>query len=240
MSAPANRAKRGAMSEAASDPGDSLRLIEAVIFASGEPVGERALASYLPAGTELAPLLAALSAQYRGRGIVLERHGGGWAFRTAADLAGRLALEQTRERKLSRAAVETLAIIAYHQPVTRPEIEEIRGVALSKGTLDVLFAAGWIHPRGRRQTPGRPLTWGTTDAFLDHFGLGSLADLPGVAELRAAGLLDLSPAAGAYANRAGATGPLVDLLPEAAGPVEDAADEGGLDAFEAALATEDP
>ncbi|MFD2232381.1 SMC-Scp complex subunit ScpB [Phaeospirillum tilakii] len=215
---------------------DSLRLLEAVIFASGEPVAERALALYLPPGTALAPLLERLRRDYQARGIVLERAGQGWAFRTAPDLAGRLTLEQPRERKLSRAAVETLAIIAYHQPVTRAEIEEIRGVALSKGTLDVLFAAGWIHPRGRRQTPGRPLTWGTTDSFLDHFGLGSLDELPGLAELRAAGLLDLAPGAGAYANRGGLGGPAADLLPEPAATEQDIA---ALDAFEAGLASED-
>jgi len=216
---------------------DFLRLIEAVIFAAGAPISERTLAEYLPPGTALAPLLARLGARYRDRGITLERHGGGWAFRTAPDLADKLRLEQPRDRKLSRAAVETLAIIAYHQPVTRGEIEEIRGVALSKGTLDVLFAAGWIHPRGRRQSPGRPLTWGTTDGFLDHFGLASLADLPSLADLRAAGLLDLSPTAGAYANRAGLSGPPVDLSPGPAGAEDEP--EDGLDAFEAALTAEE-
>lgn len=196
-----------------SDP-DLLRLVEAVIFASGEPVSERALAAHLPEGTNLSRLLNELEGLYAGRGISLVRRGQGWAFRTAADLAGRLRIERTQERKLSRATVETLAIIAYHQPVTRAEIEEVRGVALSKGTLDILFAAGWIRPRGRRVTPGRPLTWGTTDAFLDHFGLESISDLPGLKDLEAAGLLDPNSSAGAYGNRAFAGGTLVDTLPE--------------------------
>ncbi len=179
-----------------------LRLIEALIFASAEPVSERAMAERLPDGIDLAALLGELEGHYAVRGFHLVRRGQGWAFRTAPDLAEALRIERDQERKLSRAAVETLAIIAYHQPVTRSEIEEIRGVALSKGTLDTLFAAGWISPKGRRRSPGRPLTWGTTDGFLDHFALSSLDDLPGVKELEAAGLLDSRAAAGAYSNRA--------------------------------------
>jgi len=230
MSAPGNAAMATTTEQAMSDP-DLLRLVEAVIFASGEPVSERTLAAHLPEGTNLSRLLNELEGLYAGRGISLVRRGQGWAFRTAPDLAGRLQIERTQERKLSRATVETLAIIAYHQPVTRAEIEEVRGVALSKGTLDILFAAGWIRPRGRRATPGRPLTWGTTDAFLDHFGLESIADLPGVKELEAAGLLDANARAGAYGNRALTEGVLIDTLPE---PVDGDADEteepgGGVD-----------
>ena len=195
------------------DP-EHLRLIEAVIFASAEPVSEIALAERLPEGCDVAQLLAELARHYAARGIVLVQRGTGWAFRTASDLADTLKIERTQERKLSRAAVETLAIIAYHQPVTRAEVEEIRGVALSKGTLDILFAAGWVRPKGRRRSPGRPLTWGTSDGFLDHFGLESLDDLPGVKELEAAGLLDARAAAGAYGNRAVDGDRLVDTGPE--------------------------
>ncbi|CAA7623508.1 Transcription regulator [Candidatus Terasakiella magnetica] len=191
-----------------------LRLIEALLFASKEPVDERTIASRLPEGSDVPQLLAELERHYAVRGINLVRRGNGWAFRTAPDLADDLKIERTLERKLSRAAVETLAIIAYHQPVTRAEIEEVRGVALSKGTLDNLFAAGWVRPKGRRRTPGRPLTWCTTDGFLDHFGLESLSDLPGVKELEAAGLLDARAAAGAYGNRAVDGDRLVDTGPE--------------------------
>ncbi len=185
-----------------SDPRfEQLRILEAVLFASSEPRTPAELARHLPADAEVDSLLAELESLYAGRGVVLRRIGEAWAFRTAPDLAGRLRIEQTVTRKLSRAAVETLAIIAYHQPVTRAEIEEIRGVGLSKGTLDTLLEAGWVRPRGRRQTPGRPVTWCTTAAFLDHFGLSSLQDLPGVEELKAAGLLDARPALTALSAR---------------------------------------
>lgn len=170
-----------------------LRLLEAMLFAATEPVDEQSLAARLPEGTDLPALLATLAAQYEGRGVRLMKVAGKWAFRTADDLAPHLRIEVKVPRKLSRASVETMAIIAYHQPVTRGEVEEIRGVALSKGTLDVLLEIGWIKPVGRRRTPGRPVTWGTTTAFLEHFGLNSLADLPGVDELKAAGLLDTRP-----------------------------------------------
>jgi segregation and condensation protein B len=203
------------------DP-QSLRIVEALVFASAEPVGERAIAERLPEGTDVPALLAALETHYAARGFTLARRGDGWTFRTAPDLAEALKVERTQERKLSRAAIETLAIIAYHQPVTRAEIEEIRGVALSKGTLDTLFAAGWVRPKGRRRTPGRPLTWATTDGFLDHFGLENLSDLPGVKELQAAGLLDARAAAGAYGNRAVDDTRLVDTD-------EDDGDGGQLD-----------
>jgi segregation and condensation protein B len=144
----------------------------------------------MPQGVELAALLQELQAVYAGRGVNLRRSDSSWAFRTAEDLAFVLKRNVVEERKLSRAALETLAIIAYHQPVTRAEIEEIRGVAISKGTLDILLEAGWVRLRGRRRTPGRPVTFGTTPAFLDHFALESIRDLPGLADLKAAGLID--------------------------------------------------
>lgn len=170
-----------------------VRMLEAMLFAATEPVTEASLAQRLPEGTDVPALLNELAAQYTGHGIELIQVAGKWAFRTAPDLAGALNIEINVTRKLSRAAVETLAIIAYHQPITRGEIEEIRGVALSKGTLDVLLEIGWIRPVGRRRTPGRPVTWGTSGNFLDHFNLNDLADLPGVDELKAAGLLDTRP-----------------------------------------------
>jgi len=182
------------------DP-ELVRLLEAVMFASSEPVSERSLTHRLPDGVNVKPLLRELCSFYEGRGVNLVRRGGSWAFRTAPDLGQRLNLEVEVSRKLSRAAIETLAIIAYHQPVTRAEIEEIRGVSLSKGTLDLLFEEGWIKPRGRRDTPGRPMQWGTTDNFLDHFGLESVSQLPGLKELRAMGLLDSRPAMEAYSMR---------------------------------------
>lgn len=181
---------------------EHLRLVEAMLFASREPLDERSLAEKLPEGTDVAAVLVELQSQYAGRGVNLMRRDRKWAFRTAPDLAGQLAIEQTQTRRLSRAAIEVLAIIAYNQPITRAEIEEVRGVALSKGTLDLLFEAGWIRPRGRRRSPGKPLQWGTTDGFLDHFGLEGLDDLPSLKELKAAGLLDTRPAADAYGNRA--------------------------------------
>lgn len=181
---------------------EHLRLVEAILFATAEPLDERSLAERLPAGVDVKALLAELQSQYAPRGVNLMRREGKWAFRTATDLAGQLVIEQTQTRRLSRAAIEVLAIIAYNQPITRAEIEEVRGVALSKGTLDLLFEAGWIRPRGRRRTPGRPLQWATSDTFLDHFGLESLEDLPNLKELKAAGLLDTRPAADAYGNRA--------------------------------------
>lgn len=170
-----------------------LRMLEAMLFAATEPVAEASLADRLPEGSDVVALLAELREAYEGRGINLVPVAGRWAFRTAPDLGESLEIEISVSRKLSRAAVETLAIIAYHQPVTRGDIEEIRGVALSKGTLDVLLEIGWIRPVGRRRTPGRPVTWGTSQAFLDHFNLNELADLPGVNELKAAGLLDTRP-----------------------------------------------
>ena len=170
-----------------------LRLLEALIFASAEPLDERTLADRLGSGVDIGRLLAELKQDYAGRGIDLVRTAGRWSFRTAPDLAEKLRVDAEVQRKLSRATVETLAIIAYHQPVTRAEIESIRGVATSKGTLDILMEAGWVRPGKRRETPGRPLTWITTDGFLDHFGLESLRDLPNLEDLKASGLLDSRP-----------------------------------------------
>ena len=167
-----------------------LRLLEALLFAASEPLDEATLASHLPDGADLAALLEELRETYSGRGVNLVRVAKRWTMRTAEDLAADLHRHVDVTRKLSRAAVETLAIIAYHQPVTRAEIEETRGVGLSRGTLDILLEAGWIRPKGRRRTPGRPITWVTTESFLDNFGLDALDDLPGIDELRAAGLLD--------------------------------------------------
>ena len=190
-----------------------LRLIEAILFASPAPVAERDLADRLPEGADVPARLAALAADYRGRGVRLVRVAGGWTFRTAEDLASHLRLEKRVARKPSRAAVETLAAIAYHQPVTRGEVEQIRGVAASRGTFDILLEAGWIRPVGRRAGPGRAVTWGTTAGFLEHFGLADLADLPGLDELEAAGLIDTRPASAAAA-RANGTADAPPDLPE--------------------------
>ena len=167
-----------------------IRLLEAMLFASAEPLSERVLAARLPEESEVGALLKVLVDHYANRGVHLVQVGNRWAFRSAPDLAEHLRLETKVKRRLSRAAQETMSIIAYHQPITRAEIEEMRGVSLSRGTLDILLEAGWIRPRGRRRVPGRPVTWGTTDDFLDHFGLADIDDLPGVEELKAAGLLD--------------------------------------------------
>ena len=167
-----------------------LRMIEAILFASAEPVAESILAARLPEEVDLQALLQELQGSYAGRGINLVKVGNGWAFRTAADLSFLLQDEVEEQKRLSRVALETLAIIAYHQPVTRAEIEEIRGVSTSKGTLDILLETGWIRLRGRRRTPGRPVTFGTTPDFLDHFNLEQVGDLPGLAELKGAGLLN--------------------------------------------------
>ncbi len=167
-----------------------IRIAEALLFAAAEPLDEESLAQRLPEGTNVQEVLAGLVAQYEGHGVGLIKVAGRWAFVTAPDLAPILSRYKEVPRKLSRAAVETLAIIAYHQPVTRAEIEEVRGVAISKGTLDTLLETGWVRMRGRRKVPGRPVTYGVTDEFLIHFGLESLQDLPGIDELKAAGLLD--------------------------------------------------
>jgi segregation and condensation protein B len=175
---------------------EELRLLEALLFAAGEPLDEKALAARMPADTDLRTALRRLQTEYAPRGVNLVRIGNKWAFRTANDLAWLLTHEAIQPKKLSRAALETLAIIAYHQPVTRAEIEEIRGISGAKGTLDVLLEVGWIRPRGRRKAPGRPITYSTNEDFLSHFGLESLSDLPGLDELKGAGLFDGSLPAG--------------------------------------------
>jgi segregation and condensation protein B len=169
---------------------DSLRAVEAILFAAEEPMSPADIALHAGAGADVPALLAQLQGDYAGRGVELVERGGRWHFQTAADLAYILRREREESRRLSRAAVETLAIIAYHEPVSRAEIEAIRGVQISKGTLDVLMEAGWVRPAGRREVPGRPLTYATTQDFLTHFGLESRRDLPGLDDLKAAGLLD--------------------------------------------------
>ena len=202
------------MSEQQDQPGrDQLRLLEALLFAAPEPLAEDGLTRRLGEATDVGALLRELAESYAGRGVNLVRLAGGWTFRTAPDLAAHLRSERIVARKLSRAAVETLAIVAYHQPVTRAEIEAIRGVTLARGTLDRLMEAGWVRPRGRRDSPGRPLNWATTPGFLAHFGLDGLRELPGIEELRAAGLLDIGPA----------------VLSEAAEPIAEEAEPDGFD-----------
>jgi len=169
---------------------EALRLLEALLFASAEPLDTATLAKRMPEGTDVKAALVQLQEEYSTRGVNLVRVANKWTFRTAGDLAWLMTRESTETRRLSRAAIEVLAIIAYHQPVTRAEIEEIRGVVTSKGTLDVLLETGWIRPRGRRKTPGRPLTFGTTDSFLSQFSLEALGDLPGLEELKGTGMLD--------------------------------------------------
>ena len=169
---------------------ENLRMAEALLFASAEPLSAADIAARLPEGADVAGVLRELVETYSSRGVNLVQVAGKWSFRTAGDLSFLLSRESVEQRKLSRAALETLAIIAYHQPVTRADIEEIRGVATSSGTLDVLLETGWVRMRGRRKAPGRPITYGTTEAFLSHFGLDTVADLPGAEELKAAGLLD--------------------------------------------------
>lgn len=170
----------------------TVRAVEAVLFAATEPMAIDSIRAHVGtgAGGDIRAALDTLEAQYRGRGILLVRRGDRWHFQTAPDLAHLLRRDREESRRLSRAAIETLAIIAYHEPVSRAEIEAIRGVAISKGTLDVLMEAGWVRPAGRREVPGRPLIYATTPAFLQHFGLTSRRDLPGIDDLRAAGLLD--------------------------------------------------
>jgi segregation and condensation protein B len=169
---------------------EELRLLEALLFASAEPLDEKTLAARLPQGADVKVVLQQLRDEYAPRGVNLVKVAGKWAFRTASDLSWLLTKDSVVPRKLSRAAIETLAIVAYHQPVTRAEVEEIRGISAAKGTLDVLLETGWVRPRGRRKAPGRPVTYGTTEAFLSHFGLEALDDLPGLDELKGSGLLD--------------------------------------------------
>jgi segregation and condensation protein B len=209
---------------------EKLRILEAVIFASAEPLDEARLATYLKAGDDVPGLLSALVETYSGRGVNLVKVAGKWAFRTAEDLSWALERHAKQERRLSRAALETLAIVAYHQPVTRAEIEEVRGVTISKGTLDVLMEAGFVRPRGRRRAPGKPLTYGTTDLFLEHFGLAGVGDLPGIADLKAAGLLDSNLPPDFKMPSPNDTAALMpDELPLDAGEAEDAQAELELD-----------
>src|SRR5262245_19010687 len=224
-----------------------IRLLEAMLFAATEPMPMSALVQRLPESTDVPELLEELKQLYANRGVHLVQHEDRWCFRTAPDLADRLSIETTVTRKLSRAAIETLAIVAYHQPVTRGEIEEIRGVIISQGTLDRLLEIGWIKPKGRRQTPGRPVTWVTTDSFLEPFGLESLDALPGVEELRATGLLDARPAISTLgaqvmasmasgAGNAGVDGDEVDREDEGEDADEQSAADGDED--ESTLAAE--
>ena len=169
---------------------EELRILEAILFASSEPVDEKTLSERMPAGVDVKQVLNLLKDEYAPRGVNLVRINGKWTFRTANDLAWLLTREAIQPRKLSRAAIETLAVIAYHQPVTRAEVEDIRGVTMSKGTIDVLLETGWIRPRGRRKVPGRPITYGTTEGFVSHFGLDQLSDLPGLDELKGSGMMD--------------------------------------------------
>jgi segregation and condensation protein B len=173
---------------------DHLKILEAMFFASPNPLTPQAIHERLPQDADLNVLLSDLRAMYDGRGVNVVDINGAYAFRTSSDVAGALTIEKQVERKLSRAALETMAVIAYHQPITRAEIENIRGVATHKGTIDQLLEMGWVKPGKRRETPGRPLTWLSTNVFLDHFGLSSLMELPGLEDLKAAGLLDKRPA----------------------------------------------
>jgi segregation and condensation protein B len=175
---------------------EHLRMVEALLFAAGEPLDIKALGASLPEGADVKGLLSTLQASYEKRGVNLCCVAGKYQFRTASDLAFLLRKEQPEQKRLSKAAIETLAIIAYHQPVTRAEVEDIRGVALSKGTIDTLMEVGWVKIRGRKRTPGRPVTYGTTEAFLVQFGLESIGHLPGVDELKAAGFLEAMPPSG--------------------------------------------
>lgn len=208
-----------------------LRVVEALLFAAAEPVAEADLTRVLPAGADVAGLLAELAAAYRERGVNVVQVAGRWTLRTAEDLSFLLRREAVEQKRLSRAALEILAIVAYHQPVTRAEIEDIRGVATARGSLDMLMEVGWVRMRGRRRSPGRPVTYATTEAFLEHFGLNALSDLPGVAELKGAGLLD-------------ANLPPDFLVPaprddDALGPDEDPLDAAAAEAPEMDLAAPD-
>lgn len=173
---------------------EQLRILEALLFAAAEPLSTKMIHERMPEGADVGALLMRLKSDYEDRGVVLIDSEGHWAFRTAPDLADALQANKEAQRKLSRAAMETMAIVAYHQPITRAEIENIRGVATHKGTLDALMEAGWVKPGRRRETPGRPLTWVTSAGFLDHFSLESLMDLPGLDDLKASGMLDRRPA----------------------------------------------
>ncbi len=220
------------------DRREKLRMLEALLFAAAEPLDERRLAERLGLGEALPALLEELKGFYASRGINLVKVAGKWAFRTAPDLGYLLEQHASDERRLSKAALETLSIIAYHQPVTRAEIEEVRGVTTSKGTIDVLLETGWIRPRGRRRAPGKPITYGTTDAFLIHFGMDSIKDLPGLAELKGAGLLDSSlPPDFKIPEPTDVAALLPDELPLDSG--DDEEEQGELDLPEAGETTDD-
>ncbi len=209
---------------------EDLRILEALLFATSEPVTERMIAERLNEGADVPALLEELKSVYAGRGVELLQANSRWSFRTAPDVSERLKLEKRVPRRLSRAAIETLAIICYHQPVTRSEIEEVRSVAVSSGTLGILLEEGWIKPRGRKQVPGRPVMWGTSNSFLDHFGLESVQDLPGIDELRAAGLLDSGRGVSAYPPRGDGGDTLLfdtDESDEVFEPLADDHEEGG-------------
>lgn len=214
----ANDARPGVTAQA-------MRIVEALLFAGGKPMTAAELAKRLPPGAEIGPVLMALKRVYAGRGVELVEAGGAWRFQSASDLSFLFQAEAQAPKKLPKAALETLAIIAYHQPVTRAEVEDIRGVSLSKGTLDLLLDLGWVRPRGRRRTPGRPLTYATTDAFLSHFGLITLDALPGKEDLTAAGFIDARVAHHFDAPRpdaallAGSLDEDEDLSPEGEGPL---------------------
>ena len=212
---------------------DCAATIEALIFASDRPIRERELIAHLPENMDLAEVIAAVALRYdASSGIELCQVDDGWAFRTKGEIAERLIQHKQVERPLSRAALEVLAIIAYHQPITRAEIEEIRGISLSKGTMDILLELSWIKPRGRRQTPGRPLTWGTSPAFLDHFGLADVGDLPGMGDLKAAGLLRKGQILGALMDHAPQTDDLDDEDDSDADFLEDELLDAGYDGDE--------
>ena len=212
---------------------DCAAKIEALIFASDRPIRERELIMHLPENMDLAEVIAAVALRYDATsGIELCQVGDGWAFRTKAEIAERLSQHKQVERPLSRAALEVLAIIAYHQPITRAEIEEIRGISLSKGTMDILLELGWIKPRGRRRTPGRPLTWGTSLGFLDHFGLADVGDLPGMDDLKAAGLLRKGQILGALMDHKPQSDDLDDEDDSDADFLEDGLLEAGYDGDE--------
>lgn len=202
------------------DPLETERQVEALLFAAAGPLSAADLARRLPEGADVGKALAQLKARYAGRGVELECVADRWRFRTAPDLGYLMTEEREEPRRLSKAALETLAIIAYHQPCTRAEIEMVRGVGLSRGTLDVLLEMGFVRLRGRRRSPGRPVTYGTTDLFLEHFGLAALQDLPGAAEMKAAGLLDLNLPADFEVPTPG--GPTLDEDPIGPGDDEDA------------------
>ncbi|MGI9407032.1 MAG: SMC-Scp complex subunit ScpB [Hyphomicrobiaceae bacterium] len=207
---------------------EKLRIIEALLFAAAEPLDLKTIGEHLEEDVDVEKLLAELQANYAGRGVNLKCVGGRWAFRTAEDLSYLLEKHTVTQRRLSRAALETLAIIAYHQPATRAEIEEIRGVTTSKGTLDVLLETGWIKLRGRRRSPGRPVTYGTSTAFLEHFGFESLGDLPGLSDLKGAGLLSSNMPSNFVM-------PVPTDLPdltEEEDPLEDEDEDDNLDLFE--------